>query len=220
MTPLLMGFGAAGIRAMKHQLVAARSATAAIAVGDDEALASLAALRGRHSIHGVGLSLPHGLETTRGWRNIFERTTLGLFATLRPLLQQPRMVALYAELGTLDSGGVAALFARELKALGAGHQIVANLLKPVPAPGDTVSGFLADVQLFMLGHCALSLQIVTCDGSSQTGRGTFGYADAAAVVMWNEHLERAGVLLQAGANQRRTEIGLIAMNGQRVPKVA
>src|SRR5438309_1651795 len=127
------------------------------------------------------------------------------------------MVAVHAELGPLDSGGVAALFARELKAMNAGHQIVANLMKPLPAGGMSTS-FLADVQLFMLSHCALSMQIVAEDTSSHSNRAGFGYADAAAVVMWNEHMERAELLLQAGANQRRTEIGLVAMNGVRMPK--
>ncbi len=53
--------------------------------------------------------------------------------------------------------------------------------------------------------------------SSVTSAG-FGFADAAAVVMWNEHLERAKLLLEASANQRRTEIGLVAMNGTRVQR--
>ena len=50
MTPLLMGFGAAGIRAMKHQLIAAAAPMAAIAVGDDVSLASLNALKSRHPL--------------------------------------------------------------------------------------------------------------------------------------------------------------------------
>lgn len=218
MTPLLIGCGAAGIRAMKHQLVAARGEMAAIAVGDDEAVSTLSALRARHPIHSGWLSLPHGLVSTRGWRMIFERTVLGLFETLRPLLQQPRMIVLYAELGQLESGGVAALFAREITRLHKGHQIVANLLKPVPFNGAEIT-YLADLQLFTIGHCAMSLQIVAQERPSTAGKG-FGYADAAAVVMWNEHLERAQLLLDATANQRRTEIGLVSMNGERIKKAA
>jgi hypothetical protein len=38
------------------------------------------------------------------------------------------------------------------------------------------------------------------------------------VVLWNEHLERASLLLDATANQRRTEIGLVAMNGERIKR--
>lgn len=220
MTPLLIGCGAAGIRAMKHQLVAARGETAAIAVGDDEAVSTLSALRGRHPIHAAWLSLPHGLVSTSGWRMIFERTVLGLFETLRPLLQQPRMIVLYAELGALESGGVAALFAREITRLHKGHQIVANLLKPVPFNGAEIT-YLADLQLFTIGHCAMSMQIVAQERltANAAGKG-FGYADAAAVVMWNEHLERAQLLLDATANQRRTEIGLVSMNGERIKKAA
>ncbi|HWY24799.1 MAG TPA: hypothetical protein VNX47_07760 [Nevskia sp.] len=214
MTPLLIGFGDAGIRAMKHQLVAARGETAAIAVGDDEAVGLLSPLRGRHPIHSAWLSLPHGLVSTRGWRMIFERTVLGLFETLRPLLQQPRMIVLYAELGALESGGTAALFAREITRMHKGHQLIANLMKPVPFNGAELT-YLADVQLFTLGHCAMSMQIVAQERPGAAGKG-FGYADAAAVVMWNEHLERAQLLLEATANQRRTEIGLVAMNGERV----
>jgi hypothetical protein len=217
MKPLLIGCGSAGIRAMKHQLVAARGETAAIAVGDDEAVATLSALRGRHPIHAAWLSLPHGLNGTRGWRMIFERTVLGLFETLRPLLQQPRLIALYAELGALESGGVAALFAREITRLHKGHQLIANLMKPVPFNGAELT-YLADTQLFTLGHCALSMQIVAQERPG-SAKG-FGYADAAAVVMWNEHLERAQLLLEATANQRRTEIGLVAINGERVRKAA
>jgi hypothetical protein len=218
MTPLLIGCGAAGIRAMKHQLVAARGDTAAIAVGDDEAVATLHALRSRHSIHSAWLSLPPGLKDTRGWRMIFERTVLGLFETLRPLLQQPRMIVLYAELGSLDSGGVAALFAREITRLHKGHQLIANLMRPVPFNGTKLT-YQADTQLFSIGHCAMSMQIVAQERPSAAANG-FGYADAAAVVMWNEHLERAQLLLDASANQRRTEIGLVAINGERVKKAA
>jgi len=220
MTPLLMGFGAAGIRAMKHQLIAAPAATAAIAVGDDVALASLGTLKGRHPIHSAWFNLPADLRQTKGWRPIFEHNTLGLFQTLRPLLAAPRLIALYAELGTLDSGGVAALFAREIAALHLGHQIVANLFKPVIGNGADVT-YLADTQLFTLGHCAMSLQIVAEDHLTRHGEaGGFGFADAAAVVMWNEHLERAKLLVEAAANQRRTEIGLVSMNGARVRREA
>ncbi len=216
MTPLLIGFGAAGIRAMKHQLVAARSEMAAIAVGDDEATAQLSALRGRHPIHSAWLSLPHGLNATRGWRMIFERTVLGLFETLRPLLQQPRMIVVYAELGALESGGVAAVFAREITRMHKGHQLIANLMKPVPFNGAELT-YLADTQLFTIGHCAMSIQMVAQEQPSAAGR-SFGYADAAAVMLWNEHLERAQLLLDVSANQRRTEIGLVAINGERVER--
>jgi hypothetical protein len=215
MTPLLIGFGAAGIRAMKHQLVAARGEMPAIAVGDDEAAAQLSALRGRHPIHSACLSLPHGLNATRGWRMIFERTVLGLFETLRPLLQRPRMIVIYAELGALDSGGVAAVFAREITRMHKGHQLIANLMKPVPFNGAELT-YLADTQLFTISHCAMSMQIVAQEQPS-AGKG-FGYADAAAVVLWNEHLERAQLLLDVSANQRRTEIGLVAINGERVER--
>jgi hypothetical protein len=218
MTPLLIGCGAAGIRAMKHQLVAARGEIAAIAVGDDEAIATLHALRPRHSIHSAWLNLPAAIKATRGWRMIFERTVLGLFETLRPPLQQSRMVVLYAELGALESGGVAALFAREITRMHKGHQLIANLMKPVPFNGAKLT-YQADVQLFTIGHCAMSMQIVAQERPSAAGKG-FGYADAAAVVMWNEHLERARLLLDATANQRRTEIGLVSINGERVKKAA
>lgn len=222
MTPLLIGFGAAGIRAMKHQLIAAPAAMAAIAVGDDPSLASLNTLQGRHPIHSAGLNLPAELHRTKGWRPIFDNNVMGLFETLRPLLSAPRMIAVYAELGTLESGGVAALFARELAAMRIGHQIIANLFKPVTENGAAVT-YLADTQLFTLSHCALSLQIVAEDHltrSGVSGDAGFGFADAAAVVMWNEHLERSKLLIEASANQRRTEIGLIAMNGLRVPREA
>ena len=218
MTPLLMGFGSAGIRAMKHQLIAAPAATAAIAVGDDTALATLSALRERHPLHFVRLKLAPDLGRTKGWRAGFEREVMDLFGRLRLQLLTPQMIALYAELGTLESGGVAALFAREVSGLRIGHQIVANLFKPVAANGAAVT-YLADTQLFALGHCAMSMQIVAEDHLSRSGTG-FGFADAAAVVMWNEHLERARLLLEAGANQRRTEIGLVAMNGTRVQREA
>jgi len=56
--------------------------------------------------------------------------------------------------------------------------------------------------------------------SGASGEAGFGFADAAAVVMWNEHLERAKLLIEASANQRRTEIGLVAMNGLRVAREA
>ncbi len=221
MTPLLMGFGAAGIRAMKHQLIAAAAPMAAIAVGDDVSLASLNALKSRHPLHCAWLNLPAELHKTRGWRPIFDNNVLGLFETLRPLLLTPRMIAVYAELGTLESGGVAALFAREIAAMRLGHQLIANLFKPVTDNGARVT-YLADTQLFSLSHCAMSLQIVAEDYLTRsTGAGGgFGFADAAAVVMWNEHLERAKLLLEASANQRRTEIGLVAMNGTRVQREA
>lgn len=218
MTPLLIGFGAAGVRAMKHQLVAAQEGTAAIAIGDDAALTSLEALKGRHVLHCARMTPIPDPALGPGWRQAFEQQALGLFGALRPLLLAPRMIALYAELGTLDSGGVAALFARELTALRVGHQLVANLFKPVTANGAAVT-YLADTQLFTLGHCAMSLQIVAEDHLSRSGSG-FGFTDAAAVVMWNEHLQRAALLLEAGANQRRTEIGLVAMNGARVQREA
>ena len=226
MTPLLIGFGAAGIRAMKHQLIAAPAAMAAIAVGNDIALASLDTLKARHSIHGAWINLPPELHHTKGWRPIFDNNVMSLFETLRPLLSAPRMIVVYAELGTLESGGVAALFARELAAMRIGHQIIANLFKPVTENGAAVT-YLADTQLFTLGHCAMSLQIVAEDrltrstasaASSAAGDVGFGFADAAAVVMWNEHLERAKLLVEASANQRRTEIGLVAMNGSRVQR--
>ena len=219
MTPLLIGFGATGIRAMKHQLIAATGSITAIAVGDEAAVATLGALQSRHTLHSVRLQVPAELYRTRGWRPIFDHNVLGLFATLRPLLLTPRMVALYAELGTLESGGAAALFAREITGMRLGHQIIANLFKPVTENGAQVT-YLADTQLFTLGHCAMSMQIVAEDHlmrSSVTSAG-FGFADAAAVVMWNEHLERAQLLLEASANQRRTEIGLVAMNGTRVQR--
>jgi len=222
MTPLLIGFGAAGIRAMKHQLIAAPAAMAAIAVGDDASLASLNTLRSRHPIHSAWLKLPAEMHRTKGWRPIFDNNVMGLFETLRPLLQMPRMIAVYAELGTLESGGVAALFARELAAMRIGHQIIANLFKPVTENGAAVT-YLADTQLFTLGHCALSLQIVAEDRltrSGASGEAGFGFADAAAVVMWNEHLERAKLLIEASANQRRTEIGRVAINGSRVQREA
>ena len=223
MTPLLIGFGAAGIRAMKHQLIAAPAAMAAIAVGNDIALASLDTLKARHSIHGAWINLPPELRNTKGWRPIFDHNVMGLFETLRPLLSAPRMIVVYAELGTLESGGVAALFARELAAMRIGHQIIANLFKPVTENGAAVT-YLADTQLFTLGHCAMSLQIVAEDRLTRYGASGgmadagFGFADAAAVVMWNEHLERAKLLVEASANQRRTEIGLVAMNGSRVQR--
>lgn len=222
MTPLLIGFGAAGIRAMKHQLIAAPAAVAAIAVGDDTSLASLNTLKGRHPIHSAWLNLPAELRRNKGWRPIFDNNVMGLFETLRPLLQTPRMIAVYAELGTLESGGVAALFARELAAMRIGHQIIANLFKPVTENGALVT-YLADTQLFTLSHCAMSMQIVAEDHLSRSGvsgDAGFGFADAAAVVMWNEHLERAKLLIEASANQRRTEIGLVAINGLRVPREA
>ncbi len=79
-----------------------------------------------------------------------------------PAADAAQLVALYAELGTLESGGVAALFARELAAMRIGHQIIANLFKPVTENGAAVT-YLADTQLFTLGHCAMSLQIVAED---------------------------------------------------------
>ncbi len=220
MTPLLMGFGAAGIRAMKHQLAAAPSATAGIAVGDDAALASLNALKSRHPLHGAWLNLPADLCKNQGWRAIFDHNVMSLFETLRPLLTAPRMISIYAELGTLESGGVAALFARDIAALGLGHKLIANLFRPVVRNGAEVT-YLADTQLFTLSHCAMSLQVVTEDHLGRQDRGSeFDFADVAAVVMWSEHLERSKLLVEAAANQRRTEIGLVAMNGARVSREA
>jgi hypothetical protein len=220
MTPLLIGFGAVGIRAMKHQLSAASAATAAVAVGDDAALASLGTLKSRHPIHRAWLKLPADLGQTKGWRPIFEHNVLGLYQTLRPLLSAPRLIGLYAELGALESGGTAALFAREIAEMRLGHQVIANLFKPVTGNGAAVT-YLADTQLFTLSHYALSLQIVAEDHLTRQGEaGGFSFADATAVMMWNEHLERAGLLVEAAANQRRTEIGLVAINGSRVRREA
>ena len=58
MTPLLIGCGAAGIRAMKHQLIAASEPLVAIAVGDEASVATLGALQGRHTLHSVRLQVP------------------------------------------------------------------------------------------------------------------------------------------------------------------
>src|SRR5581483_2469710 len=97
-----------------------------------------------------------------------------------------------------------------------GHQLIANLMKPVPFNGAEIT-YLADTQLFTIGHCAMSMQIVAQEQPGAAGKG-FGYADAAAVMLWNEHLERAQMLLDVSANQRRTEIGLVAINGERVER--
>jgi len=118
---------------------------AAIAVGDDVSLASLNALKTASAA--LRLAQCAGrIAQDPGLAADFDNNVLGLFETLRPLLLTPRMIAVYAELGTLESGGVAALFAREIPpcAWASAHR------QPVQA-GDRQRAkvtYLADTQLF------------------------------------------------------------------------